>query len=191
MPRVYSEEQRAKRAKQSKDWRARNPEKAAAGRKRERDKYVSDPHARAIRNATARLNFAEKMKDPEFREAWAERSRLMREKNPFGRMLTDLISAARTRAWEMNLDFDLKQHRAELVSRISMRTCELSGMPLKASKGSRSPNSISLDRIDPAKGYVYSNIRVVAWCLNAAFGNWGSEEFEKYARAWIARIDNA
>ncbi len=52
-------------------------------------------------------------------------------------------------------------------------------------------NSPSVDRIDPKKGYVYSNIRIVCFSLNAAIGNWGDEKTLEVMRTWIARVDAA
>lgn len=58
--------------------------------------------------------------------------------------------------------------------------CAISGIaftPLNGNGGfSSSPYGPALDRIQPALGYVASNVRFVCAIVNAAMGNWG----EKY-----------
>jgi hypothetical protein len=87
------------------------------------------------------------------------------------------------------LPFDLDQHRQALDDQIR-KGCQLSGVPLDwSSKGRRVFNSPSLDRKVAAEGYVFSNVRVICWALNAAFNEWGEEMMELVTRAWLERRD--
>ena len=96
-----------------------------------------------------------------------------------------MVNAAKHRAKKAWLPFDLDAYRSEIRSRLQ-GPCELTGIPFKTG-GERDWNSPSIDRIDPEKGYVYSNIRIILWCLNSAFGYWGEDQFERVARAWLER----
>jgi hypothetical protein len=79
---------------------------------------------------------------------------------------------ARARARKLGAPFDLDQHEMALWVRYCRKVCEVTGMPLQT-EGPVGPFTASIDRVDPAKGYVYSNIRIVCFTLNAAMSNWG------------------
>lgn len=95
------------------------------------------------------------------------------------------VRAAKHRAKKGWLPFDLDLHREELRAKI-YTGCELTGIPFTLG-GDRDWDSPSFDRIEPEKGYVYSNVRVICWALNSAFGYWGEKKFELVARAWLER----
>jgi hypothetical protein len=61
----------------------------------------------------------------------------------------------------------------------------MSGIPFTFDRGRRFFDSPSLDRVAPEKGYVYSNVRVICWSLNAGLGDWGEDMFRKVALGWI------
>ena len=96
-----------------------------------------------------------------------------------------MVGAAKHRAKKAWLPFDLDAYRSEIRSRLA-GSCELTGLPFNIG-GARDWDSPSIDRIDPEKGYVYTNIRIILWSLNSAFGYWGEEKFEQVARAWLER----
>lgn len=48
-------------------------------------------------------------------------------------------------------------------------------------------NSPSIDRIDSSKGYVYSNIRIVCFALNAFYNTWGEEAVQPIIDALIEK----
>src|SRR3990167_2435290 len=100
-----------------------------------------------------------------------------------------LVSRIKPRALKRHLPFDLDQHLPELQERMNQRTCEMTGIPLVLAKGGRGPqyNSPSLDRIDPKKGYIYTNIQIVCFAINAAFGSWGEEPTRLVMGKWLER----
>ena len=187
MARTLTQEQKARRSQKSREWRERNPDKVAINRQKERDIFKADPYARDVRNALARMRFAEKMADPEYRKFHADRTAKAKAKDRISLVCTYIISAAKKRAEKQGIPFDLDNYKNELRDRISLMTCELSGVALKSDAGGRQFNSVSLDRIDSKKGYVYGNVRVIAWCLNAAFGNWGESDFTAVVAAWMEK----
>lgn len=97
-----------------------------------------------------------------------------------------MVGAAKHRAKKAWLPFDLDAYRSEIRARIEAGVCELTGLPF-AIGGDRDWNSPSIDRIEPELGYVYSNVRIILWSLNSAFGYWGEDQFEIVARAWLER----
>ena len=43
----------------------------------------------------------------------------------------------------------------------------------------------ALDRIDPSKGYVYGNVRIVAFAVNAMLGDWGEDVAMSIINQWL------
>jgi hypothetical protein len=102
-----------------------------------------------------------------------------------------LISHARKRAAKFGWGYDLDDHVAEIKQRVSMMTCEMSGINLIAgvgagSTGKRFFNTLSLDRVDPNKGYVYENIRIVSWIMNCSMNTWGEDILIDVMKKWIS-----
>jgi hypothetical protein len=66
--------------------------------------------------------------------------------------------------------------------------CSVSGIRLKLQgNGKVSPQTASVDRINPAHGYIPDNCRIVAYCVNVAMSNWGEEFFRKICYGIVAR----
>lgn len=98
-----------------------------------------------------------------------------------------LYSRIKLRCEKRGVPFDLDKFDGELNERIEKGVCELTGLPLRLDHGTRAWNSPSLDRINPSDGYVYSNIRVVCFAVNAALGDWGEEVLKTIASAYLAQ----
>ena len=71
--------------------------------------------------------------------------------------------------------------------------CEVTGIALSFDRPDPSkraaPFQPSIDRIDSSKGYTFDNIRIIAFCLNAAFGAWGECEAIKIMRRYLDRLE--
>lgn len=99
-----------------------------------------------------------------------------------------LIQATKRRSLATGRDFNLDQHVEDIKKRVLPMTCELTGIPLIDGKpGKRVYNTLSLDRIDSAKGYTYDNIRIVCWAINAAMGPWGEDVLRGIIKSWIEK----
>jgi hypothetical protein len=95
-----------------------------------------------------------------------------------------LINGARTRSKSKGIAFALDSFEAELQARIDAGRCELSGILFDLSPG-RKPNSPSLDRINPAFGYIPDNVRLICYALNAALGDWGEAALAPIMIGWL------
>ena len=95
-----------------------------------------------------------------------------RKKNPWVTMLSD----AKRRAKEKNIPFSLKKEDIFIPE-----NCPILGIPLERAIGkkSASPNSPSLDRIIPEKGYVKGNIIVISYKANTMKSDATPEEMIK------------
>lgn len=92
-----------------------------------------------------------------------------------------LLQSARSRAAKKNLDFTI-----ELADITIPTTCPVLGISLsRKGAGAVKENSPSIDRIDPAKGYVKGNIAIMSWRANMLKNNMTVEE----ARLLLAYLE--
>ncbi len=97
-----------------------------------------------------------------------------------------LVAAACIRARKKGIVFTLDATDiAALQAVIDVGRCELSGAFFTLD-GPRMATSPSLDRIEPDKGYVRGNVRIICHALNAALGDWGEAELRRIVTAWVA-----
>ena len=99
-----------------------------------------------------------------------------------------LISSARIRANRKGLEFDLDNYVDDIQARIDRGYCELTGYPFNL-EGGRTFDSPSIDRIDPKKGYVFQNVRVVIHLANAAMGDWGDKILKAVMQHWFEETE--
>jgi hypothetical protein len=112
--------------------------------------------------------------------SWHQRQKRKRS-DGFARIL---VSKIKDRCRLEGIPFDLDQHRDAFIKRVIAFRCEISGMKLRFG-GKRGFDSLSVDRINPKVGYLYSNIRIICLALNTAFGDWGEDCFRDVAEAWL------
>ena len=99
------------------------------------------------------------------------RARSRRQNASPMRRLKQLLNANTVDRHE--LDFEWAWNKLEQLD----FKCELTGISFTWE--SRQPTALSIDRIDPSKGYTKENVRFVCWWLNAAMGNWGYERLKE------------
>jgi hypothetical protein len=92
-----------------------------------------------------------------------------------------ILNAARTRAKESGLEFDLTLDDLEIPD-----ICPVLGIPLSigglGEKWNRTDGSPSIDRTNPALGYVKGNVKVISWLANCIKRDcYDPEIFEKIA----------
>lgn len=145
------------------DSRANNRGTRASAR-RAREKYDCSPHGSAAK---------------------ADAARRSAQRNPAKHMLI----RARSRCKKSGAPFLITD--ADIVV---PGLCPVFGIPMVvAAKTFREPgysgkhNSMSLDRIDPSKGYVPGNVAVISWRANNIKGTATLEELEKLV-AWLRRV---
>ena len=142
----------------------------------ERQKRYRKRHPQRAKNSVRKWSKA----NPEYWVKW-------RAENP----ASVLCGFARERAKKGELPFDLYDHTEDIQRRMGTGVCELSGLPFEKGIGKQSPFSASIDRINPSRGYVYSNIRIICLALNCAFGDWGEETLFRIVDAVRAKMKDA
>jgi len=88
-----------------------------------------------------------------------------------------ILNRARQRAKTRGLPFNLS--RCDIII---PDECPVLGLELMRAKGGKAaPNSPSLDRIDPDKGYVFGNVRVISYRANVMKSNASADELRRFA----------
>jgi len=94
-----------------------------------------------------------------------------------------LYQAAKTRAKRDRLPFSITIHDIVIPD-----TCPLLGIPLIRNRGNGpGPNSPSLDKINPALGYVKGNIQIISFMANSMKQNATLEQMEMLVKNWKAQ----
>ena len=115
--------------------------------------------------------------------------------NPVMYQTNAMINNARQRAQTKNLQFDIDH---DYIRSIVPVVCPIFGIPLEWSgrRGNKSlplPNSPSLDRIDPTKGYTKDNVWIISYRANTIKSNASHEELklvtEAVGRAIVNSLD--
>lgn len=95
-----------------------------------------------------------------------------RAKNLPAEMLKTAKYRAEKHGWDFNID-------AEDI--VIPNVCPVLNIPLVIGEGHPTPNSPSLDRIDPTKGYIKGNVMVISHKANTIKSNATPEELRKVA----------
>jgi hypothetical protein len=113
--------------------------------------------------------------------------------NPVLRQTGAMVKKARKRAKDKTLDFNIDH---AYIRSITPSHCPILGVPLEWSSqrgnGNRPlPNSPSLDRIDPSKGYVKGNVWIISYRANAIKNDASHEELKLVTKAVGEAIVNS
>lgn len=98
--------------------------------------------------------------------------------------VSQLLAGARRRAKDCGLEFALTAADVHVPE-----TCPLLGTPMFFGNGKAGPNSPTLDRIEPSKGYVPGNVWVVSYRANVIKNDATAAELFLVARKLWERIN--
>ena len=94
-----------------------------------------------------------------------------------------LYYEAKKRAKQREIEFTITKDDIIVPS-----SCPITGVPLVKHTKVFGRDSFSLDRVDPTKGYIPGNVRVISWAANNIKNNFTLEQVEnllKYMRGEI------
>ena len=171
----------AKKVKQV--YRSNNKDKR---NEHERNRRANDPEFRKL--ASERNHrYYKKLVDEngsrliEYKERTKTGLEILRQRNP----IYFIWSAARLRAKNNNIPFTI-----ELEDIYLPEYCPILEIKLDFNKGKLGPNSYSLDKIDPSKGYIKGNVRVISYLANAMKQNATIELLEKFSQNILKYMKN-
>lgn len=124
----------------------------------------------------------------DFRSAYlkalnGERPKDVRTKLSFAGYFKTAIQQARSRASVKRVAFEIDQSIVERTLAAQDWRCAVSGIEFSGRRDTPAAFRPSIDRIEPRKGYVPDNIRIVCKIVNLAMSDWGSEPLLRVARA--------
>lgn len=114
----------------------------------------------------------ERMKDPEFAEKRRVQAKEYRKKQPKKRLLRGAKDRAKKKGIPCEITID---------DIVIPEYCPILGCKLEVLSG---PNSPSLDRINPALGYIKGNIQVISCKANVMKNDATEDELRKFAE-WV------
>jgi len=154
------EECARQRAAYVRAWRLKNPEKARAyalkSQKKRREK-LREWYNEIMRARNRKYYKIRKLKEPDYAK---KRALQERQNNP----LRHFWRNKKYRAEKESIEFDL-----EPSDFLAPDVCPVLGIPMEKfghSKGYCYPGSASIDRMDPSRGYVKSNIKIISFRAN-------------------------
>ena len=151
--------------------------------RRERVRLPDDPNSDEFRAAYAKALASEPV--PDVRDIKPTAVELRKQRTE--RTLKSALVAARRRAKAKGVPFNLDvDFLLDLVERQEFR-CALTGIEFFAqidNAASIDPCTPSIDRIEPQKGYLKSNVRVIIYAMNAMLLDWGEDVFIQIANSY-------
>jgi len=127
----------------------------------------------------------------------AEQAFDYKQANSVARITSSMVHSAKCRAIKKNLPFDIDTDyiRAMVGENAQLAShCPALDIPLDWSYGTKTvvrPNSPSLDRIDPSKGYVKGNVWIISHRANTIKSDASHEELKLVTKAVGEAIVNS
>lgn len=94
----------------------------------------------------------------------------------------------KSRIKHKNLDFDIDGEFLLSLYRSQGKKCYYSGVPIYHNTGLYNFNSISIERLNPDKGYTRDNVVLCAFGMNSFKGSMTEQEFKKILRQVIPSL---
>ncbi len=101
--------------------------------------------------------------------------------------INKMLNSARRRAKDQGLDFNLEKSDI-----IIPEVCPYLGIKLSphSRRGDSKKTVMSLDRIDPTKGYVKGNVEVISWQANTMKSDATAAELIMFAKVVLSKFGN-
>jgi len=95
-----------------------------------------------------------------------------------------LLKAARNRAEKQGIPFEI-----DITDVVIPTHCPVLGIEISPVRGRMNPASPSLDKIDPALGYVKGNVWVISWRANRMKSDASPEELRRFCEGMLRALD--
>jgi hypothetical protein len=95
------------------------------------------------------------------------------------KMYDNALQRAKRKGYDFNIT-------TNYLIQIAPTYCPVFGWELKYGKGQLRHYSASIDRIEPDRGYVIGNVRIISNLANAMKSNASDEDLRKFAK-WVLR----
>lgn len=110
----------------------------------------------------------------------------VRRKSSIEGTLYSIVYGCINRAKRLGLDCDITPGFITSLLKLQNYKCALSGLQLKTSvvntKKYSDPDTVSIDRIDPNKGYTKDNVRLITYMANSCKGRWSDKQVKDFCK---------
>lgn len=97
------------------------------------------------------------------------------------------LTTTRTNAKKKGIECSVGAEYLESLYKSQGGVCALTGRKLVIGPSHMEKDALSLDRVDPAMGYVEGNIRLVTFQANSARGVWGDDALVEFCKDVLSR----
>ncbi len=170
--RIYHKANREKIMAKNKRYREANPEKIKEARRKYNEAHREEKNE-ANRKYTKNNLEKIRIKTQKWRKA-----------NPFKYAL----STIKNRSNKKGVSFDLTEEYLFRLWNDCAGICPMTGVPMLKTSNGNNPFMMSIDRLDPEKGYIKGNIRLVNLWYNMTRRNWGDHFTFDMCQRVIARV---
>lgn len=112
----------------------------------------------------------------------------LKTKNELKYFLTLLLCKLRTKSLKQNVPFDLDADFLENLFKKGI--CYYTNQEVRRYKGVSSPDSASVDRLCPQKGYTKNNVVLCSFAINSLKGSMDEQEFKAYLNKTLPFLAN-
>ena len=122
-----------------------------------------------------------------FKDIYGKNRRQVKESEALDKLLKIRLHDAQVRAKKKNLYIDITLEYLKQLWNKQEGKCALTNFPMsyQQSNGKRNPYSLSIDKIDPNKGYEVGNVQFVCFAANMMKGELSLSELKKFCQAII------
>lgn len=110
-------------------------------------------------------------------------------------MFLTILSSAKSHAKKKSLEYNLTVEYLHNIYQKQHKSCAISGRKMITRKNThdrghgKHPDVMSLDRIDPSKGYIEGNVQLVTWQVNCFKSEFSQEQLIETARLIVGVAD--
>ena len=97
-----------------------------------------------------------------------------------GKILSNRIDNIKSKSADRGIEHSIERTDLYEIYKKQNGMCAYTGRPMELKTGTakvKNPEVLSVDRIDPSRGYHKDNVHLIRWCVNEAKNRMGHEEF--------------
>ena len=125
------------------------------------------------------------------KEQYLKRKAISRGKQNLDRMLLERWHGAKDRAIKQNLEFNITVDYLKYLWNNQNGKCALSNLDMTYIFNSgRIPTNVSIDKINPSKGYIMGNIQLVCMACNQIKSDLSEKEMYNFCKSIVEVYEN-
>ena len=97
-----------------------------------------------------------------------------------GKILSNRIDSIKRKSKDRGIEYSIERTDLYEIYKKQNGMCAYTSRPMELKTGTakwKNPEVLSVDRIDPSRGYHKDNVHLIRWCVNEAKNRMPHEEF--------------